>query len=97
MTSILKATAFAGALALAACGGKGDDSLGDNVADAADAAADNLDAMADNTSGMAAENLEAQADALRAEGEAKEDAIDDADVNADAMTPAQKEAVTNGL
>jgi predicted small lipoprotein YifL len=98
MRTFVKAAALAGLFALAACGGKGDDSLGDNAADAADAAADNLDAMADNTSNDAvAENLEAQADALREKGEAREDAIDRANVNAQAMTPAQKEAVTNGL
>ena len=39
----------AAALALAACGGQGDDALGDNVADNYEAAADNLEAMADNT------------------------------------------------
>ena len=97
MNRIIKATAFAGLLVLAACGGKGDDSLGDNVADAADAEADNLEAMADNTSNeAAAEGLDAQADAVRDAGKAREEAIDEADVNADAMTPAQKEAVVNG-
>ncbi len=98
MKTIFKAAAFAGFLALAACGGKGDDSLGDNVADAADAQADNIDAMADNAASDAtADAMHDQADAVREAGEAKEDAIDDADVNADAMTPAQKEAVTNGM
>ena len=73
----------AAALALAACGGKGDDSLGENVQENYEAAADNLDAMADNTSNAAeAATLENQADALKAEGDRKEDAIDDADVNA---------------
>ena len=97
MKSFAKAAAFASLLALAACGGKGDDSLGDNAADAADAQADNLEAMADNaTSDAVADNLEAQADATRDAGEAKEEAIDDADVNADAMTPAQKEGAVKG-
>ena len=73
----------AAALALAACGGKGDDSLGDNVNDNYEAAADNLEAASDNTSNSAeAATLENQADALEAEGERKEEAIDDADVNA---------------
>ena len=72
----------AAALALAACGGKGDDTLGDNVADNYDAAADNLDEAADNASGAEADALENQADALRDEGKAKEEAIDEADVNA---------------
>jgi len=73
----------AAALALTACGGKGDDTLGDNVADNYDAAADNLDAAADNASGAEAATLENQADALREEGEDKEEAIDEADVNAE--------------
>jgi hypothetical protein len=77
----------AAALALAACGGKGDDALADNVADNYEAAADNLEAMADNTTGAEAAALENQADALEAEGARKEEAIDDADVNA---------ATTNG-
>ena len=73
----------AAALALAACGGKGDDSLGDNVNDNYEAAADNLEAMAANTSNSAeAATLENQADALEAEGDRQEEAIDDADVNA---------------
>jgi ABC-type glycerol-3-phosphate transport system substrate-binding protein len=73
----------AAALALAACGGQGDDALGDNVADNFDASADNLDAMADNMSNeVASDSLENQADALREEGEAREEAIDEADVNA---------------
>lgn len=85
----MKKTAFAlvgaASLALAACGGQGDDALGDNVADNYDAAADNLDALADNAANEATEDaLEDRADALREEGEAREEAIDDADVNADA-------------
>ena len=98
MKTIFKVAAIAGTLALAACGGKGDDSLGDNVADAADNQADAIDAMADNAANPAVEdNLHDQADAVREAGEAKEDAIDDADVNADAMTPAQKDAVANNM
>jgi hypothetical protein len=77
----------AAALALAACGGQGDDALGDNVEDNYDAAADNLEAMADNASTEAeADALENQADALEAEGDAKEEAIDEADVNAGNVT-----------
>ena len=47
MKKVSFALVGAAALALAACGGQGDDALGDNVADNYDAAADNLDAMAD--------------------------------------------------
>ena len=76
----------AAALALSACGGQGDDSLGDNIADNYDAAADNLDAMADNATGNEEEALENQADQLREEGENKEEAVDEADVNAQNVT-----------
>ena len=73
----------AAALALAACGGQGDDTLGDNVADNADAVADNLEDTADNaTNEVVEDTLENQAEAIREEGEAKEEAIDEADVNA---------------
>ena len=57
--------------------------------------ADDLEALADNTSNeLSADSLEAQADAIEDRGEAREEEIDDADVNADAMTPAEKEAAT---
>lgn len=83
MKKVSFALVGAAALALAACGGKGDDALGDNVEQNYDNAADNLDAMADNTSNeVAADKLENQADALRKEGDAKEEAIDESDVNA---------------
>ncbi|MEO6114149.1 MAG: hypothetical protein ABIP07_06870 [Sphingomicrobium sp.] len=72
----------AAALALAACGGKGDDALADNVEDNYEAAADNLEAAADNATGAEAAALENQADALEVEGDAKADAIDSSDVNA---------------
>jgi hypothetical protein len=72
----------AASLALAACGGKGDDTLAENVQENYEAASDNLEAASDNTTGAEAATLENQADALETEGERKEDAIDDADVNA---------------
>ena len=73
----------AASLALAACGGKGDDSLAENVQENYEAAADNLEAAADNSANPAeAASLENQADALEKEGARKEEAIDDADVNA---------------
>ena len=97
MKMMLKAVAGAGLLALAACGGQGDDSLGENAQEALENKADALDAMADNTTGTQEDALEAQADALREQGEAKEEAIDDSDINADAMTDAQKNAVVNGM
>ena len=86
----------AASLALAACGGQGDDQLAENVQENYEAAAENLDAMADNaaTPGEAA-TLENQADALAAEGERKEEAIDDADVNA--ANPAEANAAVNAM
>ena len=84
----------AASIALSACGGKGDDSLAENVQENYDNAADNLDAMADNTANSAeAATLENQADALKDEGARKEDAIDDADVNAAATNSAQVNAM----
>jgi len=82
MKTISFALVGAASLALAACGGQGDDSLGENVQENYENAAENLDAAAANASGAEAANLENQADALREEGENREEAIDEADVNA---------------
>lgn len=90
------AAAFGLSLALAACGGKGDDKLGEQAQEAAENKADKMDAMADNMSGTAEDMMEATADATREAGEAKEEAIDRSDVNADAMTQAEREKVING-
>lgn len=90
MRRIVMPALAAGLLSLAACGGQGDDSLGDNAADAAEAQADVLEEMADNAvNSSEAESLEAQADALEDAGEQREEAIDEADVNAAAVAPAQ--------
>ena len=82
MKKISFAVVGAAALALAACGGKGDDSLGENVQENYEAAAENLEAQADNATGAEADALENQADALEEKGEKAEEAIDAADVNA---------------
>ena len=86
----------AASLALAACGGTGDDSLGENVQENYDNAADNLDAMAGEAANTAeADALGNQADALRDEGARKEEAIDEADV--DAGNAAEADAAVNGM
>jgi hypothetical protein len=86
MKKLSFAVVGAAALALSACGGKGDDSLGENVQENYENAADNLDAAADNAANSAeADALENQADALRDEGNDKEEAIDKSDVNAAAV------------
>ncbi|RHW19192.1 hypothetical protein D1610_03530 [Sphingomonas gilva] len=84
------------ALPLAACGGDGDDALGDRAEENYDAAADNLEDMADNAATPAQEDmLDQQADNLEAIGEQKEEAIDDSDVDADQLTEEQKNAMTS--
>jgi hypothetical protein len=83
-------------LVLTGCGGKGDDKLGEQAQEAMENRADAMDAAADNMTDTAEDMMEAKADATREAGEAKEEAIDRSDVNADAMTPAEKNAVING-
>jgi len=83
-------------LALTACGGKGDDKLGEQAQEAMENKADVMDAAADNMTGTAEDMMEAKADATREAAEAKEESIDRSDVNADAMTPAEKNAIING-
>ena len=98
MKSLMKVALVPMLLAVAACGGKGDDSLGDNVADTYEAQADNVEELADNaTTERAQETLENKADALREQGERKEGAIDRSDVDTRGMSAAQKEAVGNKM
>jgi ABC-type glycerol-3-phosphate transport system substrate-binding protein len=87
---------FAAAVGLSACGGRGDDGLGDNAAEAAENRAQNLEAMAENSSGPEADTLDALADTEEARGEKLEEAIDDSDVNADRLSADQKNRVLNG-
>jgi len=83
-------------LALAACGGQGDDALGDEAADQAEIQAENLEAMADNASGAQADALEDRADGVEEAGAEREEAIDDSDVEADELSGAQRNAIVNG-
>ena len=83
----------AASIALAGCGGQGDDTLGENVQENMENAADSLDALAANAGTDAeAEALGNQADQLRNEGDQAEEAIDDADVNA-----AEVDQAVNGM
>ncbi len=96
----MKKTAFAlvgaASIALAGCGGQGDDTLGENVQENFENAAENLDALAGNAGTDAeAEALGNQADQLREEGGDREEAIDEADVNA--ANPAEAEQAVNGM
>lgn len=83
MKKISFAIAGATALALAACGGQGDDALADDVEDQYDAKAEQLEDQADAAEAAGnetqAEMLGEQADAMEEMGDTKEEAIDDAD------------------
>lgn len=71
----------AGLIALAGCGGQGDDALAEKVEAEAEAKADVLDAAAENaTTDAGEERLEDEAEIVRETGEAKADAIDDVDL-----------------
>jgi ABC-type glycerol-3-phosphate transport system substrate-binding protein len=88
--------AFASAtLSLAACGGDGDDALSDRAEEQAESKADALDAAASNASGPQEDALADQAEAVREAGDAKEEAIDNTDVDTDDLTPAQQNALVN--
>lgn len=86
MKNIFLPAVAASALALSACGGDGDDALGDRAEDQAEAVADNLEAN----------GMEAQADAVEDRGEATEERIDESDVDADSLNSAQQNALVNG-
>ena len=83
----LAAVASAAVLALAACGGKGDDKLGEQAQEAMENRADN--ALANGSIS------EKQADQMKDAANEKEERIDDSDVNADALSNDQKNAIIN--
>lgn len=79
----------AGFIALAACGGKGDDQAAEQVEESFENVAEQLDNAAENASGATEERLEDQAEVLRETGEAAADAVDDVDLNTQAPANAQ--------
>jgi hypothetical protein len=84
----------AASIALAGCGGQGDDSLAENAQENLEGQAENLDALAGNAATDAeAEALGNQADQLREEGENREEAIDEADVT----NAAEADQAVNGM
>ena len=87
--------ALASGLLLSSCGGQGDDALGDDAADAAEAQAENLEQAAENVGGAQGDNLEAQAEAVEERGEAREEQIDESDVQADELSPEQRNSLVN--
>ena len=84
----------AASIAVAGCGGQGDDSLAENAQENLEGQAENLDALAGNAATDAeAEALGNQADQLREEGENREEAIDEADVT----NAAEADQAVNGM
>ena len=82
MKKVSFALVGAAALALAACGGKGDDALGENVQENYENAAENLDAMAANTANAAeAEALGVQQEQLEQENTSA--AVDELNASSD--------------
>ena len=75
---------LAGFLALAACGGKGDDKAAEDVEQAFENKAEALDRAAANASGATEERLEDEAEVYRRTGEAAAEAIDEVDLNTQA-------------
>jgi predicted kinase len=84
----------AASIALAGCGGSGDDTLAENVQENMEGQAENLDALAGNAATDAeAEALGNQAAQLRNEGDQAEEAIDEADVT----NAAEADQAVNGM
>ncbi len=84
MTAYSKIILAAGFIALAACGGKGDDKAAEEVEQAFENKAEALDQAAENATGAVEERLEDEAEIYRRTGEAAAEAVDDVDLNAEA-------------
>lgn len=96
MKTFATALLAAAALSLAACGGQGDDALAENAQESLENQADAADATASNVAdGPTQDALENQGDQLREKAENVEEAVDNTDVDADDMSPAQQNAVVN--
>ena len=89
MKDFAKLLVGAGFLALAACGGEGDDKAAEDVEQAFENTAQQLENAAENATGAAEERLEDEAEVLRETGEAAADAIDDVDLNTQATVNQQ--------
>lgn len=89
-TFLIAAVALIGVLS--GCGNKSDDRLAERVENAADKRADGPESSAAALESEAAA-LNARAEKVRKTGESRADAIDAADLNAKAMSSAQKDAI----
>jgi ABC-type glycerol-3-phosphate transport system substrate-binding protein len=82
----------AASLALAACGGQSDDSLGDNVTEDVQATSDDLNLLAENAAGAEAEALGNQSEALNTQVEETE-----TEIEADVSNQTEVDAAVNGM
>ncbi len=84
MKILTSAALAAGLIALAGCNSTPAENAAENIEQAADNQADMLDAQADNATNETTEStLENQADAVRAEGDAKAEAVEEGAAPAD--------------
>lgn len=96
MKMILAAASAASLMLLTACGGDGDDALGDKAEEQAEMKADNMEAQGEAMGGAAGEQMQQQAEAIEEKGDQREEAIDNSDVDTDELSEQQKNAMVNG-